>query len=68
MHKITMTYTEESPHFGKREASVTVERDGSIEHFADTFEAFLVACGYTEQTAGTLVDEIFDDGSEPTVQ
>lgn len=60
-HKITMTYTATNSHTGKTESTVTVERDGELSHFIDTFEAFLVASGFTQETAEAVADSLITE-------
>lgn len=46
MHRIELKYTEKNPHSGEHKTELVIERDGSIEHFVDAFNAFLGACGF----------------------
>jgi hypothetical protein len=54
-----MTYTQASPHIEKQEVTVTVDRDGNLAHFIDTFDAFLLASGFS-------LEEIDGDDEEST--
>lgn len=61
MHRITMTYASDNPHTGYDRVSVEVDRDGGLEHFADTFRAFMVAAGFDPQTVDSMIERWVDE-------
>lgn len=46
MHRIELKYIEKNPRTGETKTELAIERDGSLDHFVDAFNAFLKACGF----------------------
>lgn len=70
VHKIDMIYEDEGENNQWRalRTSVSLERDGSLDHFCDTFEAFLIACGYAPETVKKLIIEWAEELKFPLME
>lgn len=57
MDKIIMEYQADSVIGGAKTYRVEISGDGSLDHCSSTFEAFLITCGYRQETINQLVCE-----------
>lgn len=56
-HTVTVTVTGRYPHGERQHAEVTVSGRGDLAHMIGTFQAALMAAGFTAETASCLTIE-----------
>lgn len=53
-HTIEVVITSRCTHIGTSSARVSLDGDGDIDHFLDSFRAAMIAAGFGAATAGRL--------------